>query len=65
MNELKRVITDFDSEMIKNLGYLDKTRDKRSFLQSNRVFFSVAEYFGQSGWIILERVGNTETRQEV
>jgi hypothetical protein len=45
----------------KNWSNFDQMREKTSFLQRGRFFWSVAEYFSQSGWIILEkRVGNTE-----
>jgi hypothetical protein len=50
------VFTDFDSEMIKILLNFDKTRDY--FYKGAEFFSSAAEYFGQSGRIILERVGN-------
>jgi hypothetical protein len=38
------------------------SRDKMLFLQRDRIFFSAAEFFGQSGKIILKRVGNTAWR---
>jgi hypothetical protein len=34
-------------------------REKILFYKGAGFFFSAAEYFGQSGLIILERVGNT------
>jgi hypothetical protein len=50
----------FTLKWLKNRSNFDKMREKITFLQRGRFFFiSAAEYFGQSGQIILERVGNT------
>ncbi len=51
----------FTLKWFKNWPNFDQTREKMSVLHRGELFFyiSAAEYFGQSGRIILERVGNT------
>jgi hypothetical protein len=50
----------FTLEWFKNWSNFDKTREKWSFLQRCRFFlYQQKNIFGQSGRILLERVGNT------
>ncbi len=61
MNEIKktRLFKDFYSEWFKLWPNFDQKERKNVSFTTGRNFLITAEYFGQSGRIILERVGNT------